>query len=82
MSLSIYDLMYMPNFKKGKEKNVKGYTWKKTTYQYLELSKLVTRPNPARPATSWPLSGSTQPGSLISEPTKFEPDPTHHGLAG
>jgi len=36
----------------------------------------------AWPATGWPLSGSTQPGSLISEPTKLEPDPTHHGLAG
>jgi len=25
----------MPNFKEMKEKNVKGCTWKKTTYQYL-----------------------------------------------
>ena len=28
MSLS---LMYMPNFKEGKEKNMKGCTWKKIT---------------------------------------------------
>jgi len=48
---------------------------------YLELSKRVTWPNPARPATGWPLSGSSQPGSLISETTKLEPDPTHN-LAG
>jgi len=24
----------MPNFKEGKEKNVKGYIWDKITYQY------------------------------------------------
>jgi len=31
--------VYMSNFKEGKEKNVKGYTWKKTTYQYLKLEE-------------------------------------------
>jgi len=49
---------------------------------HIELSKWVIRPNPARSVTGWPLSGSTQPGSLINEPTKLEPDPTHHWLAG
>ena len=48
----------------------------------LELSKRVTRPNPARPTMGWPLSGSTQPDSLISELKKLEPNPTHHGLVG
>jgi len=47
----------------------------------LELSKRVTQPNPARPETGWPLSGSTQSDSLISKPTKLEPEPTHYGLA-
>jgi len=31
--------MYMPNFKEGKKKNVKGCTWKKTMYQYLKLEE-------------------------------------------
>jgi len=53
---------------------------KKLTIQDLELSKRVTRPDPARPTTSWSLSEPTQPGSLISKPKTFEPDPTHHGL--
>jgi len=29
----------MSNFKEGKEKNVKGCTSKKTTYQYLKLEE-------------------------------------------
>ena len=41
-----------------------------------------TGPNSARLATGWPLSGSTRPDSLISEPTKLEPDSTYHGLTG
>jgi len=47
-----------------------------------KLSKRVTRPNPAWPTTSWLLSEPTQPDSLINEPKKFKPDPTHHGLVG
>ena len=48
----------------------------------IELSKRVTRLDPARPTTGWSLSESTQPGSFISEPEKLEPGPTHHGLVG
>jgi len=44
--------------------------------------KMAARLGPTQPTTGWLLSGSTQPDSLISEPKKFEPGPTHHGLVG
>jgi len=40
------------------------------------------RPNPIWPTMDWSLSGPTKPGSLISEPKKFEPGLAHHGLVG
>jgi len=49
---------------------------------HLELSKRVTRFDTAQPTTGWWFSESTQPGSPFSESTKFEPGPTHYGLAG
>jgi len=64
------------------QKSLQFTNYAKFYHFKLELSKRVTRPNPARPAMGWPLSGLTQPGSLISEPTKLELDLTHHGLAG
>ena len=48
----------------------------------VELSKRVTRPDPARPTTGWWFSEPTQPDSFFSEPKKVQTGPTHHGLAG
>jgi len=48
----------------------------------IELSKRVTRLDSVRPTTDWWFSEPTQPGLLFSEPKKFKPGPTHHGLAG
>jgi len=36
--------------------------------------------NPTWPTIGWPLSELIQLGSLISEPTKFEPDLIQYGL--
>jgi len=52
---------------------------RRTEYQ---PSKQVIRSDSARSTTGWWFSESIQPGSFFSEPKKFEPGPTHHGLVG
>jgi len=52
------------------------------TYYTSQYEILVDEDPPCVMDIGRQLSERIQPGSLISEPKKFEPKPPHHGLVG